>query len=174
MFWSGLRVRITLMRFRIPLFIFMPIRIRLFTFPRTPIRILTLIRVMRICDLWSSTAPFWASKPSFCAQRPFMAPFWAFNAPAFWLQRNAFCLVRLQFLKENSLIECHTVFLHYYVNITCFSLNSVYRVQIRWETLLCHAPLNPVLNRFTDLSLEINHIHVDSRTKTVFHASNRR
>jgi hypothetical protein len=35
-------------------------------------------------------------------------------------------------------------------------------VQILRGTPLCNAPLNPVLNRFTNISLEINHVHVDS------------
>jgi hypothetical protein len=44
--------RITLMRFRIPLFTLMRVRIRLLTVMRIRIRILLLIKAMRICDEW--------------------------------------------------------------------------------------------------------------------------
>jgi hypothetical protein len=52
---QAFRIRITLMRVRIPLFILMRIRIRLFTLMR--IRILFLVKVMQICDHWSEDSP---------------------------------------------------------------------------------------------------------------------
>jgi hypothetical protein len=62
---AGLRIRITLNRFRIRIHIFTLLRIRiwLFTLMRICIRILLLIKVTRICNHWSlvsrlSKAPF--------------------------------------------------------------------------------------------------------------------
>ena len=51
--FSGLRIRITLMR----------IRIQLFTFLLIQIRILLLIKVMRICDHWSTDSPEFHFEP---------------------------------------------------------------------------------------------------------------
>jgi hypothetical protein len=52
-----IRIRFTLMQIRILLFIFMRILFRLFTLMRNRLRILLFIKVMLICDHWSTDFP---------------------------------------------------------------------------------------------------------------------
>ncbi len=86
-----IRIRLcTLTLIQIRLFTLMRIRGRLFTSMWSRIRIRILIKVMRICDHFSTQLHFRPLRLHCERLRPFVAPFWASTAPVSWLCGSRF------------------------------------------------------------------------------------